>query len=188
MSLFLTKLDLRNKKVLDFPDVRQSRSYTCGASALQAILYYYGLSFREDELEALLHIDPKNGTAPRDIVRLCQHFALNVDEKQHMTIADLKSYLKRKIPVLVTMQAWNNTLQSYHKLWNSGHYSVVIGIISDFVIFEDPSLIGRGVLTINEFMDRWHDIDKYGHHYINYGIAIYGKRIKYHSDRLTRIL
>jgi len=32
------------------PDVRQSRTYTCGPSSIQAILMYYGLEKREDIL------------------------------------------------------------------------------------------------------------------------------------------
>lgn len=34
--------------LIDFPEVRQSTNYTCGVSALQALLYYYGISYRED--------------------------------------------------------------------------------------------------------------------------------------------
>ncbi|RPI99790.1 MAG: hypothetical protein EHM31_09480, partial [Candidatus Aminicenantes bacterium] len=37
------------------PDVRQSTGYTCGASALQAILAYWGTEEREDRLAARLN-------------------------------------------------------------------------------------------------------------------------------------
>jgi len=33
--------------------VRQSKSFTCGASSVQAILYYYGIDIREEELSEL---------------------------------------------------------------------------------------------------------------------------------------
>lgn len=189
MSLSLKKLDPTHKLVLDFPDVRQSRNYTCGVSSLQAILYYYGVSFREDELETLLKADPQTGTHSDNIISVCREFGLKAIEKHQMTIDDLRFYLGRKIPVVVSFQAWQDHKykRSYKNIWDSGHYAVIIGIIGDLIIIEDPSLIGRGIITTDEFLHRWHDKDEKGNRYINYGIAIYGKPVKYHSDKLIWI-
>lgn len=173
-------------KYLDFPEVRQSKNYTCGASALQALLYYYGFSYREDQLEKLLKSNKNSGTSPIDIVSLCKKLGLNVIEKHNMTIDDIRHYLMNQIPILVSFQAWG--LSNQYDTYENGHYSIIIGIIGDKIIFEDPSIIGKGYIKIKEFMKRWHDYDKYDHQYLQYGIMIVGQTIKYHSNHIQRIM
>ena len=176
----------KSVKLIDFPEVRQSTDYTCGASALQAILYYYGMSYREDQLEQLLDVTKNNGTSPHNIITLCRRLGFTVIDKYHMTLDEVESYLDKKIPILVAYQAWGNN-QSYHDIWTSGHYSVIIGMYDDKIIFEDPSLIGRGYIKKKEFLDRWHDVDDAGKVYHHYGIVIYGKPIRYDSNRIHPI-
>jgi len=52
-------------ELLNVPDVRQSTSYTCGPSLLQAILMYYGIEKREDILAQLSHSTPEKGSTPK---------------------------------------------------------------------------------------------------------------------------
>jgi predicted double-glycine peptidase len=183
---FLNHTDVKNFMMLDFPEVRQSTNYTCGASALQAILYYYGLSYREDQLEHLLGVTKDDGTNPHNVIKLCQKLGFSVSEKHGMTLRDIRSYLLRKIPILVAYQAWGDN-KVYRDVWSSGHYSVIIGILEDKLIFEDPSLIGRGYIRIAEFLDRWHDVDSKGNTYRHYGIMVYGKPIVYNSNKICPI-
>jgi len=35
-------------KILEFPELRQTYEYDCGANALQGILAYYGMEIREE--------------------------------------------------------------------------------------------------------------------------------------------
>jgi len=37
-------------KILDFPELRQTFNYDCGAKALQSVLAYYGIDIREEEI------------------------------------------------------------------------------------------------------------------------------------------
>ena len=41
---------------------RQSTEYSCGASALQAVLSYWGKDVEEQELMQRLHTSPETGT------------------------------------------------------------------------------------------------------------------------------
>jgi predicted double-glycine peptidase len=50
LELFQNKQKI---ELLNLPDVRQSKSYTCGPSSLQAVLMYYGIEKREDILAEL---------------------------------------------------------------------------------------------------------------------------------------
>jgi predicted double-glycine peptidase len=175
------------KKIIDFPEVRQGKNYTCGASSTQAILYYYGISYREDELENFLNTSKGKGTHPQDIINFFKKLGFKVEGKQKMTIADLKKYLNKKIPILVAYQAWPDKSIDYKNDWKDGHYSVVIGIEGDKIIFEDPSIINKGYIKTEEFIKRWHDVEWGGKKYIHYGIMIYGKKPKYNSKKILKI-
>lgn len=174
--------------IIDFPDVRQSKDYTCGVSALQAILHYYGFSYREDQLSILLHTTNQFGTHPHNIISVCRRLGLTVVVRDHMSLDEIRFYLDNQIPILTLLQSWGNP-KNYQDLNinDSGHYSIIIGIIGKYIIFEDPSLIGKGYITFDTFVKRWHDADASGHQYIRYGIMIYGKDIKYDSHRIQQI-
>jgi len=185
---------LKTDHVIDFPEVRQSKNYTCGVSALQAILYYYGISYREDELETLLATDPRSGTPPSAIVRLCRQLGLHVKEKHNMSIAQVKRSLRQKIPVLTVFQAWGSKGSPEQYATNdNGHYSVIIGIVEaapglgPAIIFEDPLTIGKVYLKMDDFVHRWHDQDANGQLYQRYGIMISGPTAVYDSQLICEI-
>jgi hypothetical protein len=81
----------RQQSVSDWPSVRrvpnlisvplvyQSNDYTCGISALQSVLYYYGKDFRQDELVKALEPDPIKGTNYKRIAEFVRSLGLRVD-------------------------------------------------------------------------------------------------------------
>ena len=147
----------------DVPDGRQDRNYSCGAVALQTVLTYWkGQEYFEEELIELLHTT-ENGTLPEDIVRVAKEEGLSAELKEHMTIEELEKLVGEGIPVIVDGQAWRDDTDKekpWTEVWESGHYMVVIGFDKENVYFEDPSLFGsRGVMTREEFNDRWHDYE-----------------------------
>lgn len=48
--------------LINLPDVRQATDYTCGPSALQSVLMFYGEDLREGELAEKADSDPDKGT------------------------------------------------------------------------------------------------------------------------------
>lgn len=173
--------------LIDFPEIRQAKAYTCGVASLQAILYYYGLSYREDQLEKMLYATPEKGTNPPKIIQLCRSLGLKVTTHHNMNFDMVKSYLDQKKPILVAYQAWNPKKTSYAQSWLNGHYSVIVGLIDENVILEDPSLIGLGYITKDDFLTRWHDKDSDGNKYIRYGMVIYGRDVAYNSNLICPI-
>lgn len=163
--------------LLPVPDIRQSTSYSCGASALQGVLMYYGEEHLESELMNMASTDPEQGTNPRQMVAVARELGFEAEVRQNLTLDDLRSSLARKEPVIVAIQAWRegDSLQKpWTDLWDDGHYVVVIGMDDKRVWFEDPSLLGtRGYIDLQEFQDRWHDKDDIP--YIQSGIFIRGK-------------
>lgn len=110
--------------ILDFPSVHQATNWTCGPAALQSILFYYGLYYREDELVAPLTSDREEGTDPEGIVKFCRTLGFTVEEKENMSIGDVASYLVKRIPVLVMYQAWGESEEErkkwYRDVWEEG--------------------------------------------------------------------
>jgi len=162
--------------LLDLPDTRQSTNFSCGASALQSVLMYWGIEYREGTLMELLGTTPENGTNPNDIVRVAQELGLQAELKENLTLDDLKEALEEEVPIIVAGQAWREGEElekPWSEVWESGHYMVVIGIDEENVYIEDPSLLGsQGFIPREEFLERWHDYDVEKEYY---GLGIFIK-------------
>lgn len=162
---------------LAIPDVRQATDYTCSASALQAVLAYYGIEKREDELAKELGATPEDGAPPEAIVRVAIAHGLTAEKREHMTVEDLAAALAQGRPVIIGLQAWSGTPRtSWADAWDDGHYVILVAIEGDQLVFEDPSVLGsRAVLSRRELEERWHDIDA-GYRNIRAGIIFGGKQ------------
>ncbi len=177
-------------KVLDFPNTRQSYVYSCGPGAVQAVMAYYGRDFRESQLIDLLKTDKNDGTTVKYIVNFLDSQGLKVDVKEHMTKADLFSYIDRGIPVIALIQAWGKEADfnnHYADLWDDGHFVVVIGYTRKNIICSDPALFKNGYIPIAEFMDRWHDYDEGNTKTWQMGLAVYGIKPSFERKSLERI-
>jgi predicted double-glycine peptidase len=140
------------------PMVRQSTPYTCGAAALQSILYYYGQEFREDNLARELKTNPDQGTDYHEIIRFAQSKGLTAEAAEGMTVEDLRRAVGAGRPVMVAFQAWGDKPETYAEDWEDGHYSIIIGVDSKCVYLMDPSTLGNYTfIPIPEFVGRWHD-------------------------------
>jgi predicted double-glycine peptidase len=165
------------RQELAVPDVRQATTYTCSASALQAVFAYYGIEKREDELASELGVTPEDGAPPEAIVRVAMANGVNAILHENMTVDDLAAEIARGQPVIVDLQAWSDAPRtSWADDWDDGHYVIVVAVESDRLVFEDPSVLGsRSVLSRRELDERWHDTDN-GHRYVRTGIVFGGKR------------
>jgi len=173
-------------KTLEFPDVRQSTEFSCGAAAVQSVLRYYGIDYREGSLIKKLKTDDE-GTLIANIIQFLEDKGLQASEYHGMSIDDLKKSIDDGNPVIIAVQAWGDE-EDYDKSEENGHYVVAIGYEKDKIIFDDPSILSnRGYLTINDLKKRWHDYDSgMKKKLINYGIVVKGKK-KYDSNKLEKI-
>ena len=76
---------------------RQSTEYSCGASALQAVLSYWGKDLDEDELMKLLHTTPETGTYPEDIVRVARELGFEAEVKENLILDEVEKSTKKGI-------------------------------------------------------------------------------------------
>ena len=143
-------------------NTRQSTEYSCGASALQAVLSYWGKEVDENELMELLHTTPETGTYPEDIVRTAQELGFEAEVKENLTIDDLEKSTKKGNPVIVLGQAWRSRDESAKAVaedWADGHYIVILAVDKEFVYFEDPYVrMGKGFGPRKTFEEHWHNI------------------------------
>ncbi|MDZ4132390.1 MAG: C39 family peptidase [Dethiobacteria bacterium] len=138
-------------RVLNLPDVRQSTGYTCGAASLQAVLFYYGLDYRESTLAEYAGASKDAGTAPAGIlkaiekVNLEKETGLTAEIKQQATIKDLEDYIDREIPIIVNLQAWkekgNNA--AWVDDWIDGHMLLLPDMMMTISILKIPPCLMR---------------------------------------------
>ncbi len=146
--------------LLNVVDVRQATPYTCGVSSSQAILNYFGIDKREDELALQFGTTEANGTSPSQIITGLKSYGLIATPKENTTLEELKENIKNKIPTMVVIQAWadNYPPADWSKTWEDGHWVIIIGMDEQNIYFEDPVLLGsRGKMSKEEFLMRWHD-------------------------------
>lgn len=174
-------------KIINFPDLRQTFEYDCGAKALQSVLVYYGIEIREELLIRLAHTDNKKGTLIKDILNILDKYKLKYTA-DNMEQSDIKSYIDRKTPVIVLLQAWSDlSSKEYSVDYRDGHWVVAIGYDEENnFYFADPYAFETTYLTQNEFNARWHG-QEYGKHIIKYGIAVYGKKPVFKSDKIIHM-
>lgn len=173
-------------RLLDFPSLRQSRVYSCGAAVVQAMLMYYGDDKRENELVEDLNTNRK-GTWIKNIVKFFKNRGFKIKHGEEYSIDDIKKFIDKKIPVIIALQAWpEKEKKNWEKGYSNGHYVTVIGYTDRGMIFSDPSSIYRTFLTYKDLNKRWHDIeeDKKVEHY---AIIPHGKSPKYNKNKIIKI-
>lgn len=150
-----------NTTLLNVPDVRQPTNSSCGPTCLQAVLAYYGTDMR---IEVLINMTncSENGTEPDNMAQAAQDLGFNAEIKENMSLQDLQQNINRGTPTIIVCQAWkDNNTTSWKDDNEDGYYMVVIGIDSQNIYFEDPAILGsRGFISIQEFLERWHDVDQ----------------------------
>jgi len=174
-------------KIIDYPIVRQSTTYTCGVACVQAALCYYGINKREGQLLKMTEAD-RDGVSPDKIVKAIKQFGLKATYKK-LTIEDLILFVDKDIPVIVNFQAWSNSdTPDYLTTNKDGHYATVIGYNErrKILIFSDSSSYYKTFLTYSEFESRWHDGNKSDWDYDHMGIVVKGRRHVYRSDKIKR--
>jgi uncharacterized protein len=166
-------------KIADFPCLNQRYEYDCGANAVKAVLEYYGQDFDERPIMKIAGTTSRFGTTVEGIKRTLKKFGLKYAAKK-MTVAEVKRYIKRGVPVILLLQAWpipERKISDWKNWWADGHYVIAMGYDEKKMYFEDPMCEVRSYLSFAELQDRWHDrVGGDKKKYYNLGIAVFGRR------------
>lgn len=175
-------------QLIQVPMARQATNYTCGVAALQSVLHYYGDEWRQDKLALVIKVDSVNGTNYRNMIRLCDSLGYATQVHTNLSLDSLKAFIDRGFPMILAIQAWAESPDKYAEEWSSGHYVVCIGYDHEKFYFMDPSTIGNYTfIPVNEFVDRWHDIDQEGIKLYNFALQISKGVSTYKSDEILKM-
>ena len=163
--------------MINLPNLRQTFNYDCGATALQAVLAYYGVEVREDELMSQLGCSPE-GTPINGLIEVAGKYGFRVEASLDTSIETVKQLVDEGFPVIILLQAWADrymTVEDWKTENESGHYVVVIAHTGNVIVFEDPSSLHRTWLTEDELFARWHDVDDNGRELNRFAMVLKGK-------------
>ena len=143
---------------------RQSTEYTCGPSALQAVLRYWGKDVAEDEIARLAGTTSEVGTFPEDLVRSAKALGFKAEVREGLTLDEVQKFTAAGHPMIALAQVWLSAKgmggKSVEEEWDSGHYIVVLGVDKDYVYFQDPyALMSKAFLPRKVFEAHWHQVD-----------------------------
>ena len=152
---------------LPVPLFRQATGYSCGAAAMQAVLYYWRVyDGQESALYKVLGTTPAEGTPPEKLVAGARSFGLEARMKEGTELTDLRAALAAGETVILNLQAWRedaDKARPWKDLWEDGHYIVLVAMDDIQLYAMDPSVgAGYAFLPLHEFLDRWHDYETVG--------------------------
>ena len=141
---------------------RQITEYSCGASALQSVLSYWGREVDEAELMKLLHTTPEAGTYPEDIVRGARALGFDARAREGLTLDEVAEFTAGGNPLIALAQVWRSqsgSAPSAEEDWDNGHYIVVLGVDPDYVYFQDPYMrMSKAFVPRKTFEAHWHQV------------------------------
>ena len=194
MGVLVKKTSMRIEKknavhIMDFPSLRQTYVYDCGANAVQSILTYYGDDMKESEIMEAMGTTPEDGTDYRRILKFFQEKGFKVKARKNLTLELLRKLIELGIPVMLPVQAYRDKPDiTYKDDKDDGHWVVAIGYTENAVIFCDPSSVLDTFMTIKELEERWHDeAPQTGEFLEHFGVLIYGKNPFYHEGDIIHM-
>jgi predicted double-glycine peptidase len=141
---------------------RQITDYSCGASALRAVLSYWGKDIDEAQLMGLLRTNSDVGTNPEDIASGARSLGFDAEVIENLALDHLERLTGDGIPVIALAQVWLSEGEPDRPLadiWDNGHYVVVLGVDSDHVYFQDPFIqMSKAFVPRQTFEDHWHQV------------------------------
>ena len=163
---------------------RQITDYSCGASALRAVLGYWGREVDEAQLMELLHTNSEIGTNPEDIASGARSLGFDAEVIENLTLDQVERFTADGNPVIALAQVWRSERDADRPVedeWDNGHYVVVLGVDRDYVYFQDPFIqMSKAFVPRKTFEDHWHqvmggDLER-NPKLIHLGIIVRGKR------------
>ncbi|WP_457639783.1 cysteine peptidase family C39 domain-containing protein [Persephonella sp.] len=139
--------------VLDVPFVKQ-KSQFCGPSALSSVFKYYGIEVSQDKIAEKVYMPQLKGALITDL----ENYATSAGFKTKLctgSIETIKSFLDRKIPVIVLVDyGW--------WVFSQPHYLVVVGYNEEGFIVHDGYKAFKKI-KYTEFIKIW---EKSGNSYL----------------------
>lgn len=131
---------------LRVPYVAQRFDFTCGPAAVRMVLGYFGITVGPLRAWWYTRVRRTTGTSRRNLMRAFRAAGLHVHAHHSSSVAELRSFVERGVPVVVNYREPDN---------DEGHYAVVIGVSKKHILLRDPYHGPRFALEIPIFRRRW---------------------------------
>lgn len=109
------------------------------------VLAYFGMSVGPLRAWWYTHVS-RSGTTRRNLIRAFRAAGLHVHAHPDSSIAEVRRFVERGVPVVVNYREPDN---------DEGHYAVVIGVTMRHIVLRDPYHGPRLALPLSEFRRRW---------------------------------
>ncbi len=180
--------------VTQYPDVRQSTHYTCGASAFTAACQWFGVGMDEKRAADLLGTTLAKSTDPAAIVEHLRALGVAAEPREGMTVDDLRGATEAGKPVIVCVQDYGERREEGAS-FEYGHYLTVLRAVECTVTCQDSSIenvegkpggdvgpgkedsgniaiAGRVLIDAGRFDEVWHDQRGNGQKLDHFGIVV----------------
>jgi predicted double-glycine peptidase len=118
---------------------RQTTEYSCGASALQSVLAYWGKEVDERELMRLMGTTEEEGTYPERIAAAARALGFEAEVRQGLTLDEVQRITAEGDPMIALGQVWRGEKSGeLGEDWEAGHYFSVLGVDAENVYTQDP--------------------------------------------------
>jgi ABC-type bacteriocin/lantibiotic exporter with double-glycine peptidase domain len=134
--------------MIETPYWKQKTNYTCGPTALEIVLAFYGDKLTQNELAKLAETNKDTGTDHKPLINAARKRGFYCYVHRNATIHLVRDFIHRGIPVLVNY---------VEPATNEGHYSVVVGFTHKNIIMNDPYFKKGFRMKIKKFEERWYD-------------------------------
>jgi ABC-type bacteriocin/lantibiotic exporter with double-glycine peptidase domain len=128
----------------------------CGPASLKMVFEYWGIDKSEQQLADLCNTQPDLGTSDQDLKRVAESFGLKVEIKNLSTFEDILYWLDKKVPVIVDWFTRGRPDYSDSEV-SDGHYSVVVGLDTEYIYLQDPEIGALRKLKRVDFLKVWFD-------------------------------
>lgn len=137
--------DLSDAKILiNLPDSRQSEPYSCGATALQMIMAYYGMNVREQDIIDKMDIKEGSGVKMSNIKKIANEYKFETKQDE-LTMPDILKNLDKKIPTITAIKKKEN---------DEFHFVIIVGKYNNGLILRDPAKFTYGFISFKELNKR----------------------------------
>jgi len=172
---------LKTAKVLQFPGFRQNYEWSCGSTAMNMVLAYFGNDVNEKEIMDIAGSNSEIGTPIEGLKKVAKKYNIKFEEG-HFNIGKLKEFIDNGWPILLMIQAWTKSDNpNWKNEWDQGHYTVCIGYDEKRLYFADPISIKRVFLSYSGLNSRWHGWDDNGKKIQKWGM-VFMEKSKYDYD------
>jgi ABC-type bacteriocin/lantibiotic exporter with double-glycine peptidase domain len=134
---------------------KQSRAM-CGPACLKIVFRFFGNDVSERPIAKACRTSSNTGTTGSNLVKAAQRFGFDAELVDRSDFRTMAKWLRMGVPVIVD---WMSTItpERGRAPMACGHYSVVCGLDSEYIVLQDPAIGRRRRVSRSSFLSVWYD-------------------------------